>query len=167
MKKNNELAQICRSIEKIYIEYWDNDNPGLAKLIEMQKQIKYVNVNSKYHSWFESKVTSQALEKHAPSIIYFGLNIDSMMDGSFMNFLLPKLINLQILRLTAYKRIAPHLIDATYSKLQVLELQRIPICTITNIIQNTNGNLWKIVAIHPTVDNEDSHDLRESREYIQ
>ena len=40
-----ELAQICRSIEKIYIEHWGIDNPGLAKLIEMQKQIKYVKIH--------------------------------------------------------------------------------------------------------------------------
>ena len=42
------LAQICRSIEKIYIGHWSCDNLGLAKLIEMQKQIKYINIHQIY-----------------------------------------------------------------------------------------------------------------------
>ncbi|PKC59256.1 hypothetical protein RhiirA1_469724 [Rhizophagus irregularis] len=37
----HELAQICRSIEKIYI---DLSRPNITELIEMQKQIKYIYV---------------------------------------------------------------------------------------------------------------------------
>ena len=38
----------------------------------MQKQIKYVNIHSAYKG---GKAISQALEKHASSIIYFGLDL--------------------------------------------------------------------------------------------
>jgi hypothetical protein len=57
------LGQICRSIEKISV-YLFSENVGLAKLIEMQKQIKYVNISSCCVNT-EFGMVIQALEKHA------------------------------------------------------------------------------------------------------
>ncbi|CAB4421481.1 unnamed protein product [Rhizophagus irregularis] len=60
----HELAQICRSIEKIYISIYEEIS-GIAELIEMQKQIKYIFID-KYH---KCKKINQALEKTSIDII--------------------------------------------------------------------------------------------------
>ncbi|CAB4385666.1 unnamed protein product [Rhizophagus irregularis] len=89
----HELAQICRSIEKIYISIYEEIS-GIAELIEMQKQIKYIFID-KYH---KCKKINQALEKHVNSIVYLNLHLKT--NESFQyDFLLPKLVNLQYLRI--------------------------------------------------------------------
>jgi hypothetical protein len=90
----HELAQICRSIEKIYIEIYKLDQnvlSGLAELIENQNQIKYIYI----YEDCECKRIAQALEKHANSILFLNVIVHT----SFLYFFFPKLINLQFLRI--------------------------------------------------------------------
>jgi hypothetical protein len=146
-KRNHfrELAQICNSIEKIHVKISkDKDCNELAELIEMQKQIKYIQYIGEDS---ECKRIDQALEKHANSIIYLDL---IMKNHAILHSLFPKLINLQFLKIHYYyqsfeaKNFKEYIINPDYYNLQVLELQSISLHIVMNIIQNTNGNLYKI-----------------------
>ncbi|PKK61910.1 hypothetical protein RhiirC2_791143 [Rhizophagus irregularis] len=130
----HELAQICRSIEKIYISIYEEIS-GIAELIEMQKQIKYIFID-KYH---KCKKINQALEKHVNSIVYLNLHLKT--NESFQyDFLLPKLVNLQYLRIndTNYQ-LSKHKIYLNYYNLQILDLLNVSLDIAIDIIQNTNG----------------------------
>ncbi|GBC06004.1 hypothetical protein RclHR1_06550008 [Rhizophagus clarus] len=137
----DELAQICRSIEKIKLKIIENGLSRVAKLIEMQKQIKYIFIEERV----ECERIAHALEKQANSIIY--LNLETYVH-SLLYTLLPKLINLQFLRIhiedKRSEKFKECIMNAGYYKLQILELQNISLELAISIIQNTNGNLWKI-----------------------
>ncbi|PKY25385.1 hypothetical protein RhiirB3_440302 [Rhizophagus irregularis] len=149
----HELAQICRSIEKIYIKLCD-DLSGNAELIEMQKQIKYIYVEESY---MNCEKIEQALEKHANSIVSFNIKTHK----HFLNdTLLPKLINLQQLGIVDNFYELKHGISyLNYYELQILELVNVLLDIAIDIIQNTNGNLWKI-KIRPK-------DFNQVKEYNQ
>ena len=53
---------------------------------------------------------------------------------------------------------------ATYSNLQILEFYGISIYITIKIIQNTNGNLWKINVTTPA-NSDSNYKFKESREY--
>ncbi|CAB5210275.1 unnamed protein product [Rhizophagus irregularis] len=150
----HELAQICRSIEKIYI---DLSRPNITELIEMQKQIKYIYVKEDDNC----EKIDQALEKHANSIVLLNLTIYTK-NGSFLyDLLLPKLSNLQYLRINNMesKCILKHVIHLNYYNLQVLDLVEVSLDIAINIIQNTNGNLWKIkIRCHADYDRIKEYD---------
>ncbi|CAB4471079.1 unnamed protein product [Rhizophagus irregularis] len=134
----HELAQICRSIEKIYISIYEEIS-GIAELIEMQKQIKYIFID-KYH---KCKKINQALEKHVNSIVHLNLHLKT--NESFQyDFLLPKLVNLQYLRIN----------DTNYQ------------LTI-DIIQNTNGSLWKIKIKFASSDRAKEYNQRTGENFHQ
>ncbi|CAB4408619.1 unnamed protein product [Rhizophagus irregularis] len=154
------LAQICRSIEKISLMLFES-NSGIAHLIEMQTRIKYLCVyvddndygfKDKNESKKEQvsgenkhKRISQALVKHADSILYFMLWIDR----TFPFCLFPQLINLETLKLINDLGVEQRLFEkqlemASFPNLQVLELTSISLSIATKIIENTNGNLWKV-----------------------
>ncbi|CAB4437533.1 unnamed protein product [Rhizophagus irregularis] len=87
----HELAQICRSIEKIYIDLTRCDLPEITELIEMQNRLNTYMIN----------------------------NMES-------------------------ECILEHVIYLSYHNLQILDLVKVSLDIAINIIQNTNGNLWKI-----------------------
>ncbi|GET04603.1 hypothetical protein GLOIN_2v1790394 [Rhizophagus clarus] len=140
----HELAQICRSIEKIHLKFYlrksVNKISGIEELIKMQKQIKYVYIKD----YYECKRITQALEKHANSIIHLELETKTGY------FLIPNLTNLQLLRIhrkynyELNEIFKENIMNAGYYKLQILELQCISLELAINIIRNINGNLWKI-----------------------
>ncbi|PKC59767.1 hypothetical protein RhiirA1_468965 [Rhizophagus irregularis] len=133
----HELAQICRSIEKIRITIYE-ETSGIAELIEMQKQIKYIFIDE----YCECKKINQALEKHVNSIVHLHLKTNEFFQH---DFLLPKLINLQCLRINDTKhQTGDHRIYLNYYNLQILDLLHISLDIALDIIQNTNGSLWKI-----------------------
>ncbi|PKK65535.1 hypothetical protein RhiirC2_786024 [Rhizophagus irregularis] len=75
----HELAQICRSIEKIRILIHEHDElDGLVELIEKQKQTKYICISESG----ENKKIAQALEKHANSIILSNKLFNNMINES-------------------------------------------------------------------------------------
>jgi hypothetical protein len=58
---------------------------------------------------------------------------------------LPKLINLQFIRIfDSNKEPKKYAMNVNCYNLQILELYNMPLDIATNIIKNTNGNLWKI-----------------------
>ncbi|PKC66047.1 hypothetical protein RhiirA1_460252 [Rhizophagus irregularis] len=132
------LAQICRSIEKIRVRiYSSEESPGIAELIEMQKQIKYVLIEGNC----ECKKITQALEKHVNSIIHF----ETIKYTSVIHLLIPKLINLRYLKVKDNRcELKKYVIYLNHYNLQALDLHFISLDIAINIIKNTNGNLWKI-----------------------
>ncbi|RIA94117.1 hypothetical protein C1645_818498 [Glomus cerebriforme] len=156
------LAKICRLIEKIHITF-TVDNLGLTKLIEAQKHIKYIRINN-FSVGYEYGKMTQALEKHAHSILYLELVINE----TYSCFHLPNLINLQSLIIVSVNEepfhslgqlFVKHLMTRVYYNLQILELTRIPLRVAANIIKNTNGNIWKIKIR--------TSKFNHSKEYIQ
>jgi hypothetical protein len=153
------LSNICKLIEKIYIEY-KRDNLGLAKLIKTQKRIKYIKVEEIAGEECDNDNVVKALEEQAQSIIYLNLS----MQNTFSYLLFPKFVNLHTLILTEQmyverKIIEENLTAAVYSKLQILELEYMSVHIAVKIIQNTGGNLWKIKVRSFKIDH--------SKEYIQ
>jgi hypothetical protein len=93
---------------------------GVAELIEMQKQIKYIYI--KVNGNCERIV--QALEKHVNSIVYF----EADKCTSSLYILLSKLINLQSIRIynpSIY--FEKYAMNASCYKLQILELYYMPL----------------------------------------
>ncbi|RIA94254.1 hypothetical protein C1645_818354 [Glomus cerebriforme] len=160
------LAEICKSIEKISISLLlHKSNPGISHLIKAQKKIKYlsVTVDDNDYNDYEMRQNDEnenekvngmntqherifwALKKHAHSILYFVLWIDN----SFPFSLFQELRNLQTLILINDFRINQKAFEkqlsmALFPNLQALELSYISLSMVTNIIENTSGNLWKI-----------------------
>ncbi|RGB33733.1 hypothetical protein C1646_761378 [Rhizophagus diaphanus] len=132
------LAQICRSIENIYVRIDNEESSGIAELIEMQKQIKYVFIDE----YYECKKITQALEKHANSIIH----LETVKYTSVIHFLIPKLINLRYLTVKDnFCELKKYAIYLNHYNLQVLDLFFLSSLDIAiNIIKNTNGNLLEI-----------------------
>ncbi|PKK76136.1 hypothetical protein RhiirC2_772829 [Rhizophagus irregularis] len=134
-----ELAQICKSIEKLHVVIDYEESPGVVKLIEVQTQIKYVFLDG----YYECKKIIQALEKHVNSIIH----LEMAQYTSSIHFLIPKLINLRFLKVVDYYyycTLKKYVIYLNHHNLQVLDLHRISLDIAINIIKSTNGNLWKI-----------------------
>ncbi|RIA82210.1 hypothetical protein C1645_835711 [Glomus cerebriforme] len=149
------LAKICRSIEKISMII-KQDNNYLAELINVQNKIKYIKLFDAsdiiYQYSSNLKDIFHVLEKQAHSILYLNLRrIDPFFPFS-------KFINLETLILYLFYD-PEDLRAAVFSKLQILELESISLNIATNIIQNTNGNLWKVKI--------DVYSFETSREYIQ
>jgi hypothetical protein len=99
----------------------------------------------------------QALEKHANSIVCFNIKTRKPF---LHDTLLPKLINLQQLGIVYNLYELKHGISyLNYYELQILELVNVLLDIAIDIIQNTNGNLWKI-KIRPK-------DINQVKEYNQ
>ncbi|RIA89347.1 hypothetical protein C1645_824974 [Glomus cerebriforme] len=150
------LAKICRSIEKISM-ILTCDNNYLAELINVQNKIRYIkliDLSKKTYRYSSSQFKNifHSLEKQAHSILYLNLKCaDSY-------FLFSKFVNLETLILYQFYD-SEDLETAVFSKLQILELTSESLNTAINIIQNTNGNLWKVKI--------DVYSYETSREYIQ
>ncbi|CAB4488308.1 unnamed protein product [Rhizophagus irregularis] len=146
------LAQICRSIEKIYVKIYGEKSSGVAKLIEMQNQIKYIFIDGP----LDCKEIVQALEKHVNSIIH----LEMTQYTSTIHFLIPKLINLQYLKVyDNYCELKKYVVYLNHYNLRALDLCFLSSLDIAiSIIKNTNGNLWRI-----RIDNTDNTD--KAKEY--
>ncbi|GBC14249.1 uncharacterized protein OCT59_024461 [Rhizophagus irregularis] len=146
------LAQICRSIEKIYVKIYGEKSSGVAKLIEMQNQIKYIFIDGP----FNCKEIVQALEKHVNSIIH----LEMTQYTSTIHFLIPKLINLQYLKVDDnYCELKKYVVYLNHYNLKALDLCFLSSLDIAiSIIKNTNGNLWRI-----RIENTDNTD--KAKEY--
>ncbi|CAB4383791.1 unnamed protein product [Rhizophagus irregularis] len=125
----NRIKYLC-----VYVD--DNDYGFKDKNESKKEQVSGEN---------KHKRISQALVKHADSILYFMLWIDR----SFPFCLFPQLINLETLKLINDLGVEQRLFEkqlemASFPNLQVLELTSISLSIATKIIENTNGNLWKV-----------------------
>ncbi|RIA92908.1 hypothetical protein C1645_820104 [Glomus cerebriforme] len=165
------LAQICRFIERLCILY-ENSNPGLANLIEVQKNLKYIKILVNSFTNFNNvklkskcRIIDQAIIKQSHNLIYLDMPIENI-NITFYNELFPKLVNLQKLILDGNMlydtESEKKLIFSTYPKLQVLLLDSVLFFTAKGVIQNSEGNLqiiWTNNICFSTAD--------QSRNFIQ
>jgi len=145
------LVQYCRSIEKLIVEPCTKDNYGLAKLIEVQENLKhfeYVLREEERDDFIKFKEISQALMNKSQTIIHFEANYDEGIVISPKIF--PKLLNLRILRLIIRsgidEEIERQLEVLTFFNLQEFRSEYILAETVTKVIEKTGGKLQIIVA---------------------
>ncbi|GBC04830.1 hypothetical protein RclHR1_00590016 [Rhizophagus clarus] len=145
------LSYICKLIQKIDIKRCLDDNLGLARLIEVQKNLKCF-VCSVYDDRVENNIKyeniGKALIKQAKSLIHLKLIYDD--DFFLLSEILPKLINLKKLKLINIDnndyQLEKYLEISTFSKLQVLHIEIISSLDIAiNMIKKTEGNLMEVL----------------------
>jgi hypothetical protein len=144
-----KLAETCNSIEKLCILYISS-NSGLAELIKMQKNLRYikilVNTNANKIMKLEDKcqMIDQAIIQHSIKLIYLDIQIENISLSFYIN-LFPKLINLQTFILDGNMlcdtELEEQLIFSSYSKLEVIHLDCVSFSTAKKVIQNTEQNL--------------------------
>ncbi|RIA99413.1 hypothetical protein C1645_869980 [Glomus cerebriforme] len=152
------LAHICKLLQKIHIKSCPDDNSGLARLIEVQKNLKcfVCSIYDDAEYVIQHKNIGNALVKQAHSLIHLKLIYE---DNFFLLLeILPKLINLKKLKLINIAnndyQLEKYLEISTFSKLQVFHIEIISSLDIAiNIIKKTEGNLLEIL-LGSTIYNE-------------
>ncbi|CAG8746793.1 6558_t:CDS:1, partial [Rhizophagus irregularis] len=155
------LARICQYIQRlIIVNVVTKPNSGIAKLIEVQKNLKYFewtdDFDVDYFTDDPYKESFLELEKKAGflnHLILFFLHIDSF-DYTILQSLLPKLHNIKTLKtnefyfigFTADERIM--LNTLVYNDLEILNIDYITIGETSIIIENSGGHL-KEVSLKP------------------
>lgn len=139
------LAKFSQNIEKIIINSSREDNYGLAKLIEVQKNLKYFKIIRDSDARKDTFMTiNHGLIKHTKSLIEFKAVFEGIL---FLPNLLPKMVNLRKLKLFVREldqRYEEQLKISSYPNLQILHITNISINTIINLIEKTRGNLKEI-----------------------
>ncbi|GBB86476.1 hypothetical protein RclHR1_12900003 [Rhizophagus clarus] len=139
------LAKFSQNIEKIIINSSREDNYGLAKLIEVQRNLKYFKIVRDADARKDTFMTiNHGLIKHVRSLIEFKAVFEGLL---FLPNILPNLINLRKLKLFVRdldQRYEDQLKISSYPNLQILHIKNISINTMTNLIEKTRGNLKEI-----------------------
>ncbi|CAB4486878.1 unnamed protein product [Rhizophagus irregularis] len=141
------LAKFSKNIEKIIINSIRDDNYGLAKLIEVQKNLKYFKIirDADVDSRKDTFMTiNHGLIKHTKSLIEFKAIFEGIL---FLPNLLPKMVNLRKLKLFVREldqRYEDQLKISSYPNLEILHIKNISINTLINLIEKTKGNLKEI-----------------------
>ncbi|UZO14020.1 uncharacterized protein OCT59_005491 [Rhizophagus irregularis] len=141
------LAKFSQNIEKIIINSIRDDNYGLAKLIEVQKNLKYFKIirDADVDSRKDTFMTiNHGLIKHTKSLIEFKAIFEGIL---FLPNLLPKMVNLRKLKLFVREldqRYEDQLKISSYPNLEILHIKNISINTLINLIEKTKGNLKEI-----------------------
>ncbi|RIA83536.1 hypothetical protein C1645_833668 [Glomus cerebriforme] len=153
------LAKICTSIKKLrfdIIQYNKNDNPGIFKLIEAQKNLKQV-----YFVWFTNKRNESYRKSLEESLIKNSTNIQNFsLCWKPITEILSYLVNLLSLELNLsfYNLFQDtnwnHLEKVSLPLLKILRAQKVPSKILANLIENTNGNLTEISILYDGIDDK-------------
>jgi hypothetical protein len=150
------LARFCQYIQRlIIINVTPKANYGIAKLIEVQKNLKYFEWTDDFDDDdFTGDLYKEIfieLEKKADNLNHlelFFLYYDSI-DHTLMQKLLPKLHKLKTLIINEFSFINENLLKILiYNDLEILNIDFITIYEASIIIGNSGGNLKK-VSIKP------------------
>ncbi|CAB4474431.1 unnamed protein product [Rhizophagus irregularis] len=159
------LAQICDSINKFIIEDLI-DNPGLARLIKVQKKIQVVDFDHQSDEDDDEKFLQDDLKRIGTALKFHAINLrelslDFCSKNSFISYILENSINLQKLALS--KNIPNEIINENIiirnpccPKLHTLLLYFVSISLAIKIIEKVQGNLCKIGIYFVTYDIENS-----------
>ncbi|CAJ0745707.1 8377_t:CDS:2 [Entrophospora sp. SA101] len=145
----SELSKFCKSLQKIIIDHCNNDNEGLANLIENQSNLKFVECSNwdRFDSNEKCFKISKAIIKKKDSIFEFGYG------GGELCLLLntiSQLSNLETLKFwlnrDSINDIIQELEFAHFKNLKIiyLETEPLPLEILSNLILNTNYSLRKI-----------------------
>jgi hypothetical protein len=146
------LAQLCQYIQRITIV---NGNPnnylGIAKLIEVQKNLKHFEWKDDNDIYFTGPVldfykeTLLALEKSANTINY--LNTYFVLTSHTLQKILPKLYKLKTL-ITSFGSFSEEkLKTCVYHDLRIFKINYSDLKAASIIIENSGGHLKKILLI--------------------
>ncbi|CAG8726922.1 19973_t:CDS:2 [Rhizophagus irregularis] len=151
------LASICQYIQRlIIVNVVPKPNSGIAKLIEVQKNLKYFEWTDDFEiDYFTDdpyKETFLELEKKAGflnHLILFFLHVNNS-DYATMQRLLPKLHNIKTLKTNEFDFIDERNILDTlvYKDLEILNIDYLSIGETSIIIENSGGHL-KEVSLKP------------------
>ncbi|CAB4442386.1 unnamed protein product [Rhizophagus irregularis] len=146
------LARICQYIQRLFIvNIVSKSNSGIAKLIEVQKNLKYFEWTDDFDVDYLTddpyKETLLELEKKAGFLNHLKLSflyIDSF-DYTIMRRLLPKLHNIKTLKINELTFINESTSKTlVYNDLEILNIDYITIGETSIIIENSGGHLKEI-----------------------
>ncbi|GBC05883.1 hypothetical protein RclHR1_00650002 [Rhizophagus clarus] len=147
------LASICQYIQRLTINNVNLKLDGIAKLIEVQKNLKYFEWkddfdNNYYHSREDSysKIFLE-LENKAETLNHFKIFFDYeyITGHMFPRNLLPKLYKLKTLVINDYIYIEDLSKELVYKDLEILNISYITIDEASIIIKNSGGKLKQIL----------------------
>ncbi|EXX68020.1 hypothetical protein RirG_108900 [Rhizophagus irregularis DAOM 197198w] len=150
------LARICQYIQRlIIVNVVSKSNSGIAKLIEVQKNLKYFEWTDDFDVDYLTddpyKETFLELEKKAGFLNHLKLSflyMDSF-DYTIMRRLLPKLHNIKTLKINELSFINESTSKTlVYNDLEILNIDYISIGETSIIIENSGGHL-KEVSLKP------------------
>jgi hypothetical protein len=147
------LAKICKLIKRLNVGIFNN-NSGIIKLIEVQKNLNVVNffyrgrVKKRYESF--NKSLEKSLIKHVDTLQ--DLRIEWMPITKFLSYF-ANLLSLEIY-------LPEFIIDSDYFEnislpnLKTLRTRRVSPKMLANLIENTMGNLTEISVLYDDVDSK-------------
>ncbi|GBC05209.1 hypothetical protein RclHR1_00610021 [Rhizophagus clarus] len=136
------LARICRSIKKLFVGI-ENDDSGIIKLIEAQKNLKEVKFISIIDNISFHKSLEESLTKHANTIRY--LKIGWTPITKFLSYL-TNLLKFEIYFIDDFIKWnnLNYYENLSMPVLKILRLIRIPSDLLINLIKNTKETLTEI-----------------------
>ncbi|CAG8634400.1 7880_t:CDS:2, partial [Gigaspora rosea] len=147
------MAQYCRNLGKLTIEDCCSDNDGLATLIQVQSNLKFIKIMANASNFnFNNDITFQgrfssisfAISSQSNSLLYFYIG------GKLMNAILPEsigsLINLKSLNISFHENIDYLLMfsNSNFPFLKNLELKYPPLDSLIYFISRNGHNLENI-----------------------
>ncbi|PKC70279.1 hypothetical protein RhiirA1_454960 [Rhizophagus irregularis] len=147
-----ELANICQYIQKLEIVNLSSEsNYGIAKLIEVQKNLKYFEWTEDHFRVNPCKEIFLELEKKADHLNHLKLFFQyfNHFDYTIIQRLLPKLHKIKSLIINEFSFINENLLKRlAYNDLEILNIDYITINEASIIIDNSGGHL-KRVSLKP------------------
>ncbi|CAG8580403.1 20571_t:CDS:1 [Rhizophagus irregularis] len=149
------LSQICQYIQRFIIyNTKPQPNNGIAKLIEVQKNLKHFEWINEFHDDYLKDPYVEiflALEKKANSLNYLRVFIDYVNNIAHTLFqeILPKFYKLKILKIDAYPFFTEEQLKKlkmqVYYDLEILNIEYNELNVISSVIENSGGHLKKIL----------------------
>ncbi|CAB4442349.1 unnamed protein product [Rhizophagus irregularis] len=150
------LARYCQYIQRIIIiNIKSKSNYGIAKLIEIQKNLKYFEWIDRFDDDYFNHYTEcpyteifLELEKKADTLNHFKLFFwdDDTSIHTFPRKLLPKLYKLKTLVINEFSFVNEDLLKVLiYNDLEILNINYITLEEASKIIENSGGHLKQIL----------------------
>ncbi|CAB4487285.1 unnamed protein product [Rhizophagus irregularis] len=152
------LSRFCQRIQKLVIINKDTKlNHGVVKLIEVQKSLKHFEWKDCFYGEYFAKDDPYeqiliVLEKKAGSLNYLRLSFQYVLnyEHTLLLEILPKFYKLKILIIDHYLRLNKEQLEQSEKlekqpELEILNVERNRLNTVSNIIKNSGGRLKKIL----------------------
>ncbi|GBB88580.1 hypothetical protein RclHR1_15110003 [Rhizophagus clarus] len=148
-----KLAEMNTSVEKLGFRIYNtSNNPGIIRLIEVQKNLKEVNFFSEFITGLNEsyrKALEESLIKCSDTIQH--LKISWIPLTKFLS----NLVNLVSLEIKAFNDTNwDHLIGVSLPFLKFLKVVSVPSELITSLVESTRGFLVEIIVIFQGIDGE-------------
>ncbi|CAB5179721.1 unnamed protein product [Rhizophagus irregularis] len=145
------LAIVNKSIKKLTFECNSTINHGIVKFVEVQKNLKEINLTSTKGNEIYRQSLEELLIKCADTVQHLKINWNPV--TKFLSYLV-NLVSLEIMNSVVcfFKINENHLEKVSLPHLKFLKAKSISSNILTNIIENTKGYLIEITILHQTED---------------